>query len=85
MSVPSIASSTFTDVDGREHRLFGIWYPLGDSPITIRLSREQVQALHEELRGQSIFPGWKEYFADQLEGVLKASLDAPTTEMEEQK
>lgn len=85
MSVPLIASSVYTDVDGRKQRLFGIWYPLGDTPVTIRLSREQVQALQDELLGRGIFPGWKERFADQLEGVLKASLDAPTTETEEQK
>ena len=58
-----------------------IWTPLFDTPMVLHTSREQIQALQEELREINVYPGWKEWFADQLEGVLTESLkDEPGSE-----
>lgn len=72
-----ISSSRFTDVDGSDQILYGIWYPLFDTPVNVRLSREQLQGLQEALRGEDIVPGWREHFATQIEAVLRMSLREP--------
>ena len=52
-------------------RVHRIWYPLFDTPITVSMSREQMQALADELRGVNVFPGWAEQFAQNIDAVLK--------------
>jgi len=56
---------------GKAHQ---IWYPLFDTPVTVTMSREQMQSLADELRGVNVCPGWAEHFAGQLDHVLKNSL-----------
>lgn len=57
-----------------------IWFPLYDVPVTVRLSREQLQIIQDVLRGHlaTSKPGWRDYIADQIEKVLVASLDGDT-------
>lgn len=57
-------------------QVYSVWYPLFDTPITVTMSREQVQALADELRGINVFPGWAEHFAAELDKILEKSLIA---------
>lgn len=59
-----------------------IWYPLYDHPIDLRMSREQLQYVHDLLLGKpEVIPGWAQHFAGEIERVLRDSLDArPTPE-----
>ena len=54
-----------------------IWHPLSDTPVTVTLSREQLQLIHDALTGNTkgIPAGWLESLAGQVEAVLKASLE----------
>lgn len=70
----AISTSTFTDVDGSAQQLYSIWYPLYDTPVNIRTSRETLQALADELRGVNVYPGWAEHMAKRLDVVLRRSL-----------
>jgi hypothetical protein len=78
----SVGRSEYMDVDGSTCALYSIWYPLYDTPVTIRTSRETLQALADELRGVNVYPGWAEHMAKRLDAVLRRSLveepaDAP--------
>lgn len=56
-----------------------IWYPLFDTPITVRLSREQLAHVKDALLGvPEPVPGWNEYFAGELERVLDEKTDSET-------
>lgn len=70
---PSAYRATITNTEN----LYGIWTPLFDTPINVRISREQLQALQDGLRGISIMPGWKEYFDNEIEGILRLSIAEP--------
>lgn len=53
-----------------------IWYPLFDQPLTVTLSREQLQCVQDALLNKpECVPGWNAHFAAEIEAVLKASLD----------
>ncbi|WP_066041941.1 hypothetical protein [Herbiconiux solani] len=53
-----------------------IWHPLGDTPITVQMSREQLQIIQDALNGVHIASrGWETAMADELEKVLKASME----------
>ncbi len=54
-----------------------IWYPLFDTPLTLTLSREQLQCVQDALEGKpEPVPGWNRYFAEEIERVLRDSLTA---------
>lgn len=60
-----------------------VWFPLYDQPVTLRLSREQLQIVQDSLRGDHTTskPGWRASLADQFERVLVESLgDQESTE-----
>lgn len=57
-----------------------IWYPLYDQPLDLRMSREQLQCVHDVLLGKpEVVTGWAHHFAGEIERVLQESLrEAPT-------
>ncbi|MGG7450573.1 hypothetical protein ACQ3HE_06750 [Plantibacter auratus] len=56
-----------------------IWFPLFDHPVTVTLSREQLQCVQDALLGKpECVPGWNAHFAGQIEAVLKASIEGAT-------
>lgn len=63
--VPYLAS-----LEADRQPIHHLWYPLFDTPITIRTSREMVQSLVDELCGTNVHPGWAEYTAKRLETLL---------------
>ena len=54
-----------------------VWYPLYDQPVTLEMSREQLQIVQDVLRGNlgTSKQGWRDYLADQIEKVLVASIE----------
>lgn len=53
-----------------------IWYPLFDTPFTLSLSREQLEAVRDALRGEpEPVPGWRKYFAGEIDRALGESSD----------
>lgn len=53
-----------------------IWYPLQEKPITVQMSREQLEGVRDSLAGRPEgFPGWNAYFAGVLDSVLNTSVD----------
>lgn len=52
-----------------------IWYPLFDTPVDIRLSREQLQCVQDALLGKpEPVQGWNAHFSKEIERVLVDSL-----------
>jgi hypothetical protein len=74
----SASMSTYVDADGSKQTLYALWYPLFDVPITIRTSRESLQAIADELRGVNVYPGWAEHMAKRLDVILRRSMDEPS-------
>ena len=55
-------------------RIHHIWYPLFDQPVTLTLSREQLQCVQDALLGKrECVTGWNVHFAAEIENVLKES------------
>jgi hypothetical protein len=60
-----------------------IWYPLSDTPLTLQLSREQLQCVQDALLGKpEPVPGWNQHFAGEIERVLRESIDGPETDVQ---
>lgn len=54
-----------------------VWFPMGDTPVVLQVSREQLQIVTDVLRGElaTSRPGWRGYLADELDKVLSESLN----------
>lgn len=53
-----------------------VWFPLYDTPVTLSMSREQLQIVTDVLKGDlaSSRPSWRGYIAEQFDKVLADSL-----------
>lgn len=64
--------------DGSTANVHHLWFPIRDIPITLSLSREQLQCVQDALLGRKEpVLGWNEHFAGELEKVLRDSIDVP--------
>ena len=53
-----------------------IWFPLFDTPLTLTMSREQLQCVQDALLGRpEPVPGWNAHFASELERVLRETVE----------
>lgn len=60
-------------------RIHHIWYPMFDHPVTITLSREQLQCVQDALLGKpEPVPGWNAHFAAEFQRVLHESKESVT-------
>lgn len=54
-----------------------VWFPLGDTPVVLSISREQLQIIQDTLRGElaTSRKEWRDSLAEQIENALKATVD----------
>jgi len=54
---------------------------MGDTPIRLTLSREQLQCVQDALLGRpEPVRGWRAYFAGEMETVLRETIDGQSDE-----